>query len=154
MDVVAQWVRTSWTKRSRGIADARRRNAVPVAFTLPEVVLPMSHEIVVDEGLVPRWSVRHAAPDSDEVELTEADGMLRVYLVAAPFGGPSRWRRPPAVRLAAGQWLRWQINYRFETCCSESHYRQDILNLAYGKASATVFHGTPLRRVDERVSLR
>ncbi len=26
---------------------------------------------------------------------------------------PRGWRRLPAVRLSPGQWLRWQINYRF-----------------------------------------
>lgn len=157
MEVAAQWVRTSWTKRSRGGADARRRNAVPVAFPLPDVTLPVTHEITFDERslFVPRVLVRHGEPAEAEVELTEADGMLRVFLTATGFGIPNRWRRPPAVRLAAGQWLRWQINYRLAgPCCGEGTYQQDTLNLAYGKVSANVFQGTPSHHRDERAHLR
>jgi hypothetical protein len=32
MEAVVQWVRTSWTKRSRGEPGAARRNAAPAAF--------------------------------------------------------------------------------------------------------------------------
>lgn len=53
------------------------------------------------------------------------------------------------------QWVRWQINYRFPPpCCGEPTYRQDTLNLAYGRVSSNVFHGEPARRVDELVRLR
>lgn len=155
MDVVAQWVRISWTKRSRNAAEARRRNAVPVAFTLPEVAVPLTHEITLGEatGYVPSWRVRHAAPREEALQLTEEDGLLRVLLV--PEAGPSRRRRPPAVRLAEGQWLRWRINYRIlGMCCGEPSYRQDTLNLAYGKVIPTVFHGAPAHQVDERAQLR
>jgi hypothetical protein len=154
MDVVAQWVRTSWTKQSRGVEAARRRAAVPVAFPLPEVTSPMVHAITFDERLVARTEVRHAEPRPDEVALSEEDGLLRVHLVPALPGGPPRRRRPPAVRLAAGQWLRWRINYRCPPlCCGEPHYQQDVLNLAYGRVSTNVFQGTPAHQVDERVAL-
>lgn len=156
MDVVAQWVRISWTKRTRGGAEARRRNTVPLAFTLPEVASPLSHEITFGEetGYVPHWKVRHVAPGQDDLRLDEEDGVLRVHLVPEPCASPTRWRRPPAVRLAEGRWLRWRINYRLHgMCCGEPSYRQDTLNLAYGKVTPTVFHGTPAHHVDERVWL-
>jgi hypothetical protein len=124
---------------------------------LPDVTLPVTHEVTLDERslFVPRALVSHREPVHAEVELTEADGMLRVCLTVNAFGMPCRWRRPPAVRLAAGQWLRWQINYRFPgPCCGEWSYRQDTLNLAYGKVSANVFQGTPSRHLDERAYLR
>jgi len=124
---------------------------------LPDVTLPVTHEITFDERslFVPRVLVRHGEPAEAEVELTEADGMLRVFLTATGFGIPNRWRRPPAVRLAAGQWLRWQINYRLAgPCCGEGTYQQDTLNLAYGKVSANVFQGTPSHHRDERAHLR
>ena len=80
--------------------------------------------------------------------------MLWVRLVPDPFGRPWRRRGPPAVRLTAGQWLRWRINYRFPaSCCGDQSYRQDILILAYGRVSAKVFHGTPTRCVDEPARL-
>jgi hypothetical protein len=72
-----------------------------------------------------------------------------------PFGMPRRWRRPPAVRLAPGEWLRWQINYRFiGSWGGEWAYRLDTLNLACGLVRADVFLGTPTRQVDERAYLR
>jgi hypothetical protein len=117
----------------------------------------MTHEVVLDERslFVPRVLVRHVEPADTEVELTEVDGLLRVFLTTTAFGMPHRWRRPPAVRLAAGQWLRWQINYRLPgMCCSDGTYQQDTLNLAYGKVSTNVFQGTPSRRRDERAYLR
>jgi hypothetical protein len=123
---------------------------------LPDVTLPVTHEITLDERslFVPRVLVRHGEPAHAEVELTEADGMLRVFLTATAFGMPDRWGRPPAVRLAAGQWLRWQINYRIPgMCCADGTYRLDTLNLAYGKVSTNVFQGTPSRHVDERAYL-
>jgi hypothetical protein len=157
MEVAAQWVRTSWTKRSRGGVEARRRSAVPVVFPLPETALPMTHEVTLDERslFVPREVLHRAEPVAEEVELTEDGGMLRVYLTAYPFGTPCRWRRPPAVRLEVGQWLRWQINYRIPgPCCGEGSYRQDTLNLAYGKVCTNIFQGTPSHRRDERAHLR
>jgi hypothetical protein len=155
MDVVAQWVRTSWTKQSRGGAEATRRNAAPVAFLLPEVTMPLVHEVTMNErdGFEPRSSSRHAEPARDGVQLREADGLLRVMLVSRQWPGVIR-RRPPAVRLRRGEWLRWQINYRFVSDRGPTHYRLDTLNLAYGQVSADVFMGTPTRRVDERVQLR
>lgn len=117
----------------------------------------MTHEVTLDERsyFAPQVLVHNAEPAPADVELTEADGLLRVCLIATPFGMPRRWRRPPAVRLAAGQWLRWQINYRFPGPCSgEWSYRQDTLNLAYGKVSANIFQGTPTRHRDERAHLR
>lgn len=83
-----------------------------------------------------------------------ADGRLRVELVATPFGMPRRWRRPPAVWLRPGEWVRWQINYRFTDFDGDWNYRLDTLNLAHGEVAANTFPGTPARVVDERSSLR
>jgi hypothetical protein len=157
VDVVAQWVRTWWTKQSRGGTEATRRNAAPVAFPLPEVTLPLVHEVTMNErdGFEPRSSARHDEPGRDGVQLREADGLLRVMLVSRQWHGVIR-RRPPAVRLRRGAWLRWQINYRFASATGRGpwYYRLDTLNLAYGQVSADVFMGTPTHRIDERAQLR
>jgi hypothetical protein len=51
-----------------------------------------------------------------DVQLREADGRLRVFPRVQPLLAlPPRPRRPPAVRLAPGQWVRWQLNYRFSS---------------------------------------
>jgi hypothetical protein len=113
--------------------------------------------VIVDErsGFEARWELEHAEPDVEDVMLREGDGLLRVQLTVTPFGMPRRWRRPPAVRLAPDEWLRWQINYRFVgPSGGEWRYRQDTLNLAYGAVSPNIFTGTPTRHVDELADLR
>jgi hypothetical protein len=141
VDVLAQLVRTSWTKSSRGGAPASRRNAAPVAFVLPALTPPLVHEVLMREqdGFVAQDSVQHVEPSSEDVSLTSTDDRLRVELMVTPFGNPRRWRRPPAVRLALGEWVRWQINYRFvESSSGDWTYRLDTLNLAYGQPSASL----------------
>jgi hypothetical protein len=159
VDVVAQWVRTSWTKQSRGGQAATRRNAAPVGFALPTGRRPIVHTIAMHESrdFQPEESVLDGEPDHSEVNLRERDGRLRVELVVYRFGAPRRWRRPPAVWLNQGEWVRWQINYRFSWPMArggEWYYRLDTLNLAYGPAATDIFLGEPTRYVDERAHLR
>lgn len=162
MDVVAQWVCTSWTKRSRGGPAAARRNAAPIAFPLPNQRPPFVHEVRMHEhdDFLPQITVSEGLPDSTSdsgVILRESDGLLRVQVTVTPFGMPRRWRRPPAARLAQGQWLRWQVNYRFAgtaTGGGEWAYRLETLNIAYGVAAADLFLGTPTHYIDELASLR
>ena len=155
MDVIAQWVRVSWTKRSRGGQAAARRNAVPSGFPLPTIQSPLVHTVMMAErdDFESRESLHYGEPDQTEVLLREADGRLRVELVITPFGMPRRWRRPPAVWLSQDEWVRWQVNYRFPYEDGWS-YRLDTLNLAYGPVSSDIFTGVPTLHVDERASLR
>ena len=83
----------------------------------------------------------------------EVAGRLRVVVVVTPFGLPRRWRRPPAVWLERGQWVRWQVNHRFSGN-REWRYRLDTLNLLYGPGAVDAFTGSPSRTVDERARLR
>ncbi|MFB9890200.1 hypothetical protein [Planobispora takensis] len=160
MDVVVQWVRTSWTKQSRGGPPAALRNALPVAFELPDAPRPFVHEISMREidGFRPHWSVGPLpGGGSRSVRLREADGRLLVHpLIPAMFTLPPRRRRPPGVRLDPGQWVRWQLNYRFSSAAGMAgwSYHLHTLNLAYGPAEPEVFLGTPTRYVDERGPLR
>jgi hypothetical protein len=102
----------------------------------------------------PQESVHYGEPDQGDVLLDEVGDRLRVELVITRFGMPRRWRRPPAVRLSRGEWVRWQVNYRFPYEDGWS-YRLDTLNLTYGPvASSDVFAGAPTVSVDERASLR
>jgi hypothetical protein len=156
VEVVAQWVRTSWTTASRGGTAAARRNAVPVAFVLPVVTPPVTHDVRLRErdDFVAHEVVQEAEPDPEDVLLRWSDDRLRVELVATPFGMPRRWRRPPAVWLRPGEWVRWQINYRFTDHDGDWTYRLDTLSLAHGPVATNTFLGTPTRVVDERSSLR
>jgi len=160
VEAVVQWVRTSWSIRSRGEPAAARRNTAPVAFPLPLRQPPFVHDILMDErdDFQPHMTIRDGLPDAGPgsgVLLRDERGLLRVHLAVTPFGMPRRWRRPPAVRLARGDWLRWQINYRFAgQGDGEWTYRLDTLNIAHGAASADLFLGTPARHVSELAALR
>ncbi|WP_285795389.1 hypothetical protein [Micromonospora sp. NBRC 107095] len=155
MDVVVQWVHTSWTKRSRGGAEAARRNAVPVSFVLPVRTAPFVQEIVLTEadGFAPREGATRP-PYRSEMRLKRVDGGLQVELIAADWGVPRRHRRPPTVLLARGEWLRWHINYRFTGMNGGAmFYRLDTLNLAHGAVPADTFLGEPPRFIDERAHI-
>ncbi|MFD4597622.1 hypothetical protein ACFWPQ_06235 [Streptomyces sp. NPDC058464] len=156
MDMVVQRVRTSWTKNSRGGSGAASRNAAPTAFSLPPGLSTALHDVSMQESdsFEPRMQVRDlSAPGTI---LREADGLLRVDPPEVSlFAMPRRSRRPPAVRLAPGQWLHWQINYRFVGSCGGAwSYRLETFNIVYGSATPDVFLGVPTRRLDERRALR
>lgn len=158
MEMIVQWVHTSWTKRSRGGAMASRRNSTPVGFRLPAVQAPFVHEVSMAEqdGFQPRPETHERLGRAREAALIlrETD-LLRVQLTVTPFGMPRRWRRPPAVRLRYGEWLRWQINYRFAgTGDGEWTYRLETLNVAYGLVPADIFLGAPTHHVKELAPLR
>jgi hypothetical protein len=124
-----------------------------VAFPLPHGVGPLVHEIVMSESdhFAPHSSHRAELPSPDEVEIRLVGQRLRVNLIAVVGGD----RRPPAVHLEPGQWLRWHINYRFSGgCCGEWSYRLDTLNFAHGLVDTDTFLGQPHRLVDERRHLR
>lgn len=91
------------------------------------------------------------------VQLRETDGRLRGQPRVDPlFAISPRPRRPPAVRLAPGQWVRWQLNYRFSSAAEvrDWSYWMDTVNIAYGPVGADEFLSAPTAHVDERGSLR
>jgi hypothetical protein len=109
------------------------------------------------DSFMPQSAIRTGLPgDDDPVLLREADGLLRVQLTVTEFGMPRRWRRPPAVRLARGEWVRWQVNYRFASSCGgDWTYRLDTLSLIHGPVgSRDLFLGDPTYYVNELASLR
>ncbi|WP_229071756.1 hypothetical protein [Actinoplanes sp. DH11] len=156
MDVVTQWIRTTWTKQSRGGSAAARRNSAPIAFPIPADGLPLLHEVEMSEGddFSPRFSARRELPDPARIALHQAGRLLSVELVPEPGTRPARWHRGSMVLLAPGQWLRWQINYRLTHLCDGAwSYRLDTLNLAYRPDPAVAFTGVPTRFLDERTRL-
>jgi hypothetical protein len=165
VDVVAQWVTTEWTKRSRGGPGAARRSAVPQGFRLPGRKRGVVHEVMITErnDFQPIESFGAEPPEREPslarsgLRLVRADKGVRVELLLARHGAPSRARRPPAVWLAPGEWLRWQVNYRMSWPVIEGgrwEYRQDTLNIAVGPADPELFFGEPTRHIDERGYLR
>jgi hypothetical protein len=159
VEVVAQWVRTSWTKRSRGGEAAARRNAVPVGFLLPAAGAPLVNEVWMNEheDFRPHGQTRKELPAADGVDLRQVDERLRVQPVPNARMMPRRDRRPPAVYLRPGQWVRWWINYRSSGTCScgqQWSYRLDTLSLALGDVSTETFLAQPTYVVDEPAFLR
>ncbi|MEU6486075.1 hypothetical protein [Streptomyces sp. NPDC046887] len=157
MEITVQWVRTSWTKRSRGGEAAARRNAAPVGFALPVLPAGLAHRVRMSEGdgFAPVES-RVALREVGVVLRVEGD-RLRVHTRVGPlYGLPPRPRRPPAVRLAAGQWVRWQLNYRFSSALGIRgwSYWLDTFNIACGPAHPELFLGEPTVAVDERGPVR
>ncbi|MET9515761.1 hypothetical protein [Streptomyces sp. NPDC002994] len=157
MEITVQWIRTSWTKESRGGEAASRRNAAPVGFALPHDAASFAHVIRMHErdGFEPHDS-REVLSKVD-VQLREADGRLRVFPRVQPlFALPPRQRRPPGVRLIPGQWVRWQLNYRFSSALGIRgwSYWLDTFNIAYGPVNADVFLSTPTVFLDEQGPLR
>ncbi|HEY3505775.1 MAG TPA: hypothetical protein VGN37_23675 [Actinocatenispora sp.] len=109
------------------------------------------------DGFAPRERWRAGEPDVADVAVGEAQGRLRVEVVVSALGMPRRCRRPPAVWLERGEWVRWQVNYRLAGPASRGgawRYWLDTLSLAYGPAATDAFVGTQTRHVDERAPLR
>ncbi len=157
MDITVQWIKTSWTKQSRGGEAAARRNAAPVSFSLPQVPSGFAHsvEMTEHEGFAPRSSQKELHEIG--VSLRDEGDRLRVLArVEPPFGLPPRPRRPPAVRLLPGQWVRWQLNYRFTSALGIRgwSYWLDTFNIAYGPGTRDVFLSEPTVIIDERGPLR
>ncbi|WP_053648936.1 hypothetical protein [Streptomyces sp. XY431] len=157
MEITVQWIRTSWTKQSRGGEAAARRNTAPAAFVLPAAAASSAHVVRMHER--DRFQPRETREElrGIAVGLREADGRLRVLPRVDPlFGLPPRPRRPPAVRLRPGQWVRWQLNYRFSSAAGmqDWSYWLDTFNIAYGPVDADVFLSVPTVFVDECGPLR
>ncbi|NJP64934.1 hypothetical protein [Streptomyces spiramenti] len=152
MEITVQWIRTSWTKHSRGGDAAARRNSAPTGFLVSPVPSSFAQVIKMSErdGFEPHESER----DLRQVGLSLRDegDRLRVLARVEPlFGLPPRPRRPPAVRLVPGQWVRWQLNYRFSSAAGirDWSYWLDTFNVAYGPVDPNVFLSEPTVLVDE-----
>ncbi|MGI5502769.1 hypothetical protein [Lentzea sp. CA-135723] len=155
VDVVVQLVKTEWTKDSRGGSEAARRNAAPVAFVLPHL-RPAVHEIRLSEpDFTPVWAKERDEIDRITLTLREDDDVLSVQLQDTMIASPRRWNRPSPVRLARGEWVRWQLNHRWARPRDGGwNYLLTTLNLVYGPPEdLKVFLGTPTRHVDERAHL-
>ncbi|WP_018545962.1 hypothetical protein [Streptomyces sp. LaPpAH-108] len=157
MEVTVQWVKTSWTKESRGGEAAALRNAAPVGFAVPELPSRYAHFVEMSErgGFEPRSGEKPLREVG--VSLRNEGDRLRVLARVEPmFGVPPRQRRPPAVRLLPGQWVRWQLNYRFSSALGIRgwSYWLDTFNIAYGPVGPDVFLAEPTVLVDERGPVR
>ncbi|WP_344844774.1 hypothetical protein [Kribbella ginsengisoli] len=153
MDVVVQRVRTRWGKESRGGPNAAVRNGVPVAFALPPGPGPIFHSVEMEQWSDYRPRVSTGDLALFGLELTEDNGRCRAY-PNTYYPMPPRSRHP-AVRIEAGEWLRWQLNYRLVHYNSgEWIYQLDTFNIGYATTDPRVFLGTPPRVIDELGSLR
>ncbi len=157
MEITVQCVRTFWTKRSRGGEAATLRNAAPTGFPLSRVppscaqVIRMSE----DDGFVPRESEKPLREVALSLRI-ERDRVRVLPRVDPLYGLPPRRRRPLTVRLLPGQWVRWQLNYRFSSAAGvrDWSYWLDTFNVAHGPVAPDVFLSEPTFLVDERGPVR
>lgn len=152
LEITVQWIRTSWTKQSRGGETAARRNAAPIGLAVPLGWASSVHAVRMHEGdgFEPQESQEQLR--SANISLRETEGRLRVLPRVEPlFGLPPRPRRPPSVHLLPGQWVRWQLNYRFSSAAGvrDWSYWLDTFNVAYGPADANLFLSAPTVFVNE-----
>ncbi|WP_432247627.1 hypothetical protein ACRAR1_06600 [Streptomyces sanyensis] len=157
MEITVQWVRTSWTKESRGGESAARRNAAPIGFRLPHASRSLAHVVRMreEDGFRPHDTLGDLG--EVDVQLREAEGRLRVFPRVQPlFALPPRRRRLPAVHLVPGQWVRWQLNYRFSSALGirDWSYWLDTFNVAYGPVTGDLFCGRPDFCIDEQGPVR
>ena len=132
MRVVVQEVEVRWTKASRGGAEATVREAVPLAFPLPEEVAASAND-AGDRRVALEWRSFRVEP----TELTEG-AFARRFEVERGAGPGGEWlevrfdetrgrrdlragpQRQRIFRLAPGEWGRVFHNHR------ESHERGDV----------------------------
>ncbi|MBT0770732.1 hypothetical protein KIH74_17445 [Kineosporia sp. J2-2] len=161
MEPVTQWVQVTWTKASRGGREATTRNAAPAGLLLPIAAAPLTHDVTMreEEGFRPESSYETSGLDAatgrlrhGSVKVRPRGDALSVRLMPFTIGYPPRRRRPPALLIGPGDWVRWVINYRFSGYRGWS-YSQVTVNLANGKVPLETFLGHPTRTVDDRVSL-
>jgi len=172
-----QHTATTWTKRSRGGPAAARRNAVPVAHPLPDALLAAAepgagavtlhvHHVTCDEAtdFAPASAYGTVAPlhhgvgpaplrfEEHRMRLVVEESALRVLVVS--WGG-RRSGRPPAVRVRAGERLRWRYNDRLIGGC-DGHwwYRLDTYHVTVGRVDVGTFLAAPTRAVDDLIWLR
>lgn len=154
VEVIAQRVRTTWSKRSRGIPGSAVRNAVPTAFSLPSGLPPLFHDIVMneDDGFTPHATAVYEAPRPFGLRLV-GDALL--VRVPDGFGAPVRTHRP-TVTLRRGEWVRWQLNDRYSSATGRGDWRYTLttLSIAFGPVEPDAFLGEAPHVVDERAGLR
>ncbi|MFJ8602501.1 hypothetical protein ACIREM_28095 [Streptomyces shenzhenensis] len=134
-----------------------RRNAAPLGFPLPHVPSELAHFVQMSER--DDFEPRSGQKGLREIDVSLRDEGDRLWMLARVeplFGLPPRPRRPPAVRLLPGQWVRWQLNYRFTSALGIRgwSYWLDTFNIAYGPVDKDVFLSEPTMTVDERGPVR
>ena len=154
-----QRISTWWTKESRGAPAATARNSAPIAFPLPPDFTSGLHDVVMREAtdFEPTERTADLADTELGLPLQAVGGSLHIRPPERyPGSVIIRNRRPPAVNLDAGQWLRWQINHCLIAWSGgPSHYVLQTFNVYFGPPPGPrIFLSTPARSLDERSRLR
>lgn len=126
MLLIIQHITVHWTPKSRGGDQARRRNSVPEAFSLPlsgSPSVPFLHTISVGESSGFDSPTEEVSPlgagpiyhiGSAEVRPDGDDAVFLYNPTAKLTGAPTRPQFPRQVgRFSRGQWARLVYNGRF-----------------------------------------
>ena len=165
MLIIVQRIETTWTKRSRGMPEAKARNSVPKALNLPVLNSATKglfiHEIHADESrnfelhqqswhetdLMKYWSLN----------FREESSLLQVFFTYDyhEHGQPKRnAHRQPIMKLDREAFACFYINGRF-AYYSGQFYRQHFVNLAYVKSQTSdiFLSGRETKTVNKMVDL-
>jgi hypothetical protein len=158
--IVVQQISVHWGKESRGGRAAQRRNAVPEAFSLPEIA-PVTDRFKLVHDTVYAWwdnNSKHKLSVEDFVpHKTFYIGGLRIkptedivsvtYSYALNCGAPVRTSIPRKVlSLTSGTWGRIIYNGRFSNNWTGSWtYEKNVFNIGYfDTPKKNAFRGKPI----------
>lgn len=136
-----QHIETIWTKKSRGMPVAQKRNAVPRILEIPnsntESTGLIIHKVIADEKN--DFELNHELQSFNDrnkywsFTFENENDLLLVYFAYTYFqhGQPKRdERRFKIFTLKLNDWGSFHINGRF-TSYSGQHYRQHFVNIAH-----------------------
>ncbi len=162
--LVAQYIVTRWTKRTRGAEGRELRARLPRGFVLPEELVASAatyalHRIVRDEA--DAWATRATEKSGEALPTREGplrfrlvDESLEVSIVGndGALGAPAR-RSPRPESLGAGERLDVVFNGRHQQY-DEPWYEEHIVHIAYrAQPSSRLFLAPSSRVSDLRVDL-
>ncbi len=163
--LVIQHIQTVWTKNSRGMPEATRRNSVPAVMSLPvrggERADMLVHRVLATESrdfeLAPTLETFSTHDKYWSFLCKDKDNALDVYFKYhyQTHGQPQRKDSDkPIFTLAPGELAVFRINGRF-TSHNGQHYAQHVVNFAWVDAvSVDLFvKNAPVHVVDELAQL-
>ncbi|WP_424951204.1 hypothetical protein [Deinococcus sp.] len=159
--MVIQWIEVEWGKDARGAQAATRRNQLPTALPLPELVLKPETEIVVqrlsfsDVGNFEAPII--AVEESERLGLPRLPGIELELLpnqLVATLRQEMKWTDiyRPQIVVPMSTWSRLTWNERV-SCEHTWRYKQTTLNIAcLAPFSPSIFLDQP--PISERADLR
>ncbi len=168
--IIIQHIKTKWTKKSRGMPDSIKRNAIPRVMDIPYIYCSedefLIHEIssyeddnflLSDSTTTTKIYKNRKNNKYWTFSFEPKDDILSVFFRYTYFehGSPSRHTSKEAIcKLKINEWVSIHINGRF-TSFSGQYYEQHFINIANTSSLDTVFfsYKSPIKHIDLMVHL-